>query len=97
MVIKWQQVTMSDNEWYNEWQWMKMSDKWYNKWQQVAQRVRASDNKWERVIPNDNEWQQVTVSGTTNENSTVHFKEWMIAILSMTKTDKLRQGVDGYN
>ena len=26
-------------------------------------------------------------SGTTNENGTVHFKEWMIAILSITKTD----------
>ena len=24
-------------------------------------------------------------SGTTNENSTVHFKEWMMAVLSMTK------------
>ena len=28
-------------------------------------------------------------SGTTNENGTVHFKEWMIAILSITKTDTL--------
>ena len=28
----------------------------------------------------------MTASGTTNENSTVHFKEWMIAIFSMTKT-----------
>ena len=28
-------------------------------------------------------------SGTTNENGTVHFKEWMIAVLSMTKTDTL--------
>ena len=37
-------------------------------------------------------------SGTTNENSTVHFKEWMIAILSMTKTDALVfQGIDGCN
>ena len=37
-------------------------------------------------------------SGTTNENGTVHFKEWMIAILSMTKTDTLLlQGMDGCN
>ena len=28
-------------------------------------------------------------SGTTNENGTVHFKEWMIAVLSMAKTDTL--------
>ena len=32
-----------------------------------------------------------------NENGTVHFKEWMIAILSMTKTDTLlHQGMDGF-
>ena len=36
-------------------------------------------------------------SGTTNENGTIHFKEWMIAILSMTKTDTLLlQGMDGF-
>ena len=28
-------------------------------------------------------------SGTANENGTVHFKEWMIAILSMKKIDAL--------
>ena len=28
-------------------------------------------------------------SGTANENGTVHFKEWMIAIASMTKIDTL--------
>ena len=26
-------------------------------------------------------------SGTANENGTVNFKEWMIAIISMTKRD----------
>ena len=26
-----------------------------------------------------------------------HFKEWMTAILSVTKTDTLLQGMDGYN
>ena len=28
-------------------------------------------------------------SGTTKESGTVHFKEWMIAVLSMAKTDTL--------
>ena len=40
----------------------------------------------------DNEWQLVTASensGTANESGTVHFKEWMIAIISMIKTDTL--------
>ena len=31
-----------------------------------------------------------------NENGTAHFKEWMIAILTMTKTDTLLQGMDGF-
>ena len=31
----------------------------------------------------------MTRSGTRNENGTVHFKEWMIAILTMTETDTL--------
>ena len=36
----------------------------------------------------------MTASGTTNENGTVHFKEWMITILSMTKTNTpLLQGL----
>ena len=39
----------------------------------------------------------MTASGTTNESSTVHFKEWMIAIFSMTKTDTLLQGMYGSN
>ena len=39
----------------------------------------------------------MTASGTTNENDTVHFKEWMIVILSMTKTDALLQGIDDCN
>ena len=34
--------------------------------------------------------------GTTNENGTVQFKEWMITVLSMTKTyTLLLQGMDG--
>ena len=48
----------------------------------------TSDNKWQCVTASDS-------SGSTNENGTVHFKEWMIAILSMTKTDTLLlQGMD---
>ena len=34
-------------------------------------------------------------SGTANENDTVHFKEWMIAIISMTKGDG-RTSMDGW-
>ena len=37
----------------------------------------------------------MTTSVTTNENGTVDFKEWIIAILTMTKTDTLLQGMDG--
>ena len=61
----------------------------------------TSDKKWQRVTKSDNKWQWVTaseISGTVNENDTVHFKEWMIAIILMTKRDTLlRQGVDGCN
>ena len=82
---EWQRVTMSgttsDNKWYNEWQRVTAigttPDKW---WQRVIQRVTKSDNKWQWVTTSDS-------SGTTNENSKVHFKEWLIAMLSMTKTD----------
>ena len=60
----------------------------YNEWQ----RVTTSDKEWQPVTKSDNEWQWVTASessGTANENGTVHFKEWMIAIISMTKRDTL--------
>ena len=57
--------------------------------------MTKSDNEGQRVTTNDNEWQRVATSGATNENGTVHFKEGMIAILSMTKTDTLLQGMDG--
>ena len=49
----------------------------------------------------DNEWQQIAMcdgSITTNENGTVHLKEWKIAVLSMTKTDTLLlQAMNGCN
>ena len=67
--------------------------------QRVATSATTSDNEWQRVIQgvtksdkSGSKWQWVTASGssgTANENGTVHFKEWMIAILSMTKTDTL--------
>ena len=34
-------------------------------------------------------------SGTTHENDTAHFKERVIAILFVTKTDALLLGMDG--
>ena len=53
-------VTMSGNEWYNEWQRMTTSD---NEWR-VVQRVTTSgttgDNKWQRVTTNGKEQQQMT-------------------------------------
>ena len=53
------------------------------------------------MTKSDNELQCVTASessGTVNENGTVHFKEWMIVIISMTKRDKLLlRGMDGCN
>ena len=72
-------------------------NEWYNEWQRVVHGVTTSDNEWERVAKNDNEWQRVTASGTTNENSTVHFKEWLTAILSMTKTENTTRKHDKDN
>ena len=99
---EWQRMTTSDGEWYNEWQqvvqrvttndneWQRMTtsdSEWYNEWQRVA----TIDKKWQCVAASDS-------SGTTNENGTVHFKEWMIGVLPMTKTDTLLlQGMDGCN
>ena len=71
----------------------------------MAQRMTTNDNEWQRVVQrvtkSYDEWQWVTaseISGTANENRIVHFKEWMIAIISMTKRDTLLlQGIDGCN
>ena len=98
---EWQRVTTSDKEWYNEWQQMTANgNEWEGvttsgtsdkEWQRVIQRVTTSGNKWQWVKASDS-------SGTTNENGTAHFKEWMIAILSMAKTDTLLlQVIDGFN
>ena len=75
-------MTTSDNEWYNE-------------WQRVVHQVATGDNEWQRVPANDNEWQRVIKSGTTSKSGTAYFKEWMIAILSITKLDILLQRIDG--
>ena len=64
----------------------------------------SSDNEWQRMTTigttsgttSDNEWHRETASDTTNENGTVHFKKWMIVILSMIKTETLLQGIDGW-
>ena len=65
-----------------------LSDK---EWQQVIQRVTTCGNKEQWVTASDS-------CDTTNENSTVHFKEWMIDVLSITETHTvLLQGMDGYN
>ena len=56
---------------------MTMSD---NEWYKKLQRMTTKYNESQEVTTNDNEWQQMTASGTTNENDTVHFKEWMTAI-----------------
>ena len=61
------------------------ADEWYMKWQQVT----TNDNEWY------NEWQRVTTSRTMSENGTEHFKECMIANLTMTKIDIVLQGMDG--
>ena len=90
----------------NEWQWVvQRVTKNYNEWQRVARRGATSDKEWQgvmqRMTTSDNKQQWVTASdssGTANENGTVHYKEWIIAVLSMTKTDTLLlQVMDGCN
>ena len=55
--------------------------------------------EWQRVTTNDKKWQQMTMSGSEWQwyNDTVHFKEWVTAILSVTKTDALLPGMVGCN
>ena len=86
--------TTSNNEWQRVVKRVTTNDsEWYNKWQRVTASNTTSDNKWQWVTASDS-------SGTTNENGTVHFKEWMIVVLSMKKTDTLLllvQGMCGCN
>ena len=90
-------MTTNDNEWQRVTTSGTTSD---NEWQRVTTSGATSDKQWQRVnTKSDNEWQQIVMSDssdTANESGTVHFKEWMIAVLSMTKTDTLLlQGMDG--
>ena len=83
-------VTTNDNEW----QRVTLND---NEWQRITTSDNEWYNEWQRVTKNGNEWASDS-SGTANENGTIHFKEWMIAIISMTKRDTLLlQGIDGCN
>ena len=92
--IKRQTSTSSDNEW----QQMTTSD---SEWQRKTKSGATSGKEWQRVPNGVKKWQWVTTSessGKANENGTEHFKEWMIAIILMTKRDTLLlQGVDGCN
>ena len=68
----------------------KKTDEWYIEWQQMTTSDNEWYNEWQRRTKSDNEWQWMTASdrsGTVNENGTVHFKEWMAAIIPMTKRD----------
>ena len=54
--------------------------------------MKTRDNEWQRVTRNNNEGQQMTASGTTNENDTIHFKEWMTAIKHKSRYTTARDG-----
>ena len=85
---EWQRVTTSGTANYNKWQWTTTSDR---EWQRVTTSDTASDVKWQWETASDS-------SGTTTETITVHFKEWMVTIFSMTKTNTLLlQEMDGCN
>ena len=45
------QATISDNEWYSEWQRVTMNDnEWYKECQRVVKWVRTNDNEWQCVV-----------------------------------------------
>ena len=70
-----------------------------NDWQGATTRGTTSEEEWHRAKKSDNELQWVTASessGTVNENGTVHFKEWMIVIISMTKKRYTTTSRDGW-
>ena len=52
---EWQRVTMTDSEWYNEWQ--------------MVQWVTKNDNKWQRMTISNSEWQRVVQRRKTNEST----------------------------
>ena len=61
---------------------MKARDNDGNELQGMVKRVTMSDNEWQWMTASES-------SGKANENGTVHFKEWMIAIISLRKRDTL--------
>ena len=66
----------------------KKADERHIEWHWVTKNDnKSSDNKWQ--------WVAANTSDTTNENGTAHFKEWVTAILSVTKTDALLPRMDG--
>ena len=82
--------TTSDNKWQRVAQLVTTND---NEWQRVVQRMATNDIDWQWVKKSGNEWQWMSEStgtasesiGKANENGTIDFKEWMIAIIWMTK------------
>ena len=88
--IEWQPVTTSATMSDNEGQWVV---------RRMTSSGTTSDIEWQRMTTSDNKWQWVIASdknGTTNKNGTVYFKEWIIAIFSITKIVIPLQGVDGW-
>ena len=94
--------TTNDNEWQRVVKRVTTNDnEWYNEWQRVTTSGTTSHKELKWVTKSDNNWPWVTASessGTANESGIVYFKEWMIAIISITKRHTLLlQGMDGCN
>ena len=71
---EWQQMKMSDSEWYNEWQKMTMSD---SEWQKVVQRVKAAH----LLQKKKNGLLQFFLQGKYIH----YFKGWMVDIESLNR------------
>ena len=87
-----------DNEWQRVVQRVTtsgtMSD---SEWQLVTTSGTTIDKKWQRMAMRATAVTASESSGTANENGKVHFKEWMTAIISMTRRDTLLlQGMDSW-
>ena len=50
---------------------------------------------WERMTTSDNNWQWVAANdiGTTNQNDTAHFKEWVTAFWDKDRCITFRYGL----
>ena len=68
---------ISDNERYNEWQWMTMSGTTSdNEWQRVTKSDNECYNERQRVTTNDNEWPfRLIFFQIREESTTKHPKE----------------------